>query len=106
LNFPFCVYLLTQFQAGDTDTIIEPDGESRTTIDSMVLLESTLGLDLNTIEGMEANTAFALADVEKLIDQHFDGDLSPAVEDALVAKWGQLMGPDVEIVVISVPPML
>jgi hypothetical protein len=65
----------------------------------MVLLESTLGLDLNTIEGMEANTAFALADVEKLIDQHFDGDLSPAVEDALVAKWGQLMGPDVEIVV-------
>lgn len=69
----------------------------------MVLLESTLGLDLNTIEGMEANNAFAaLADVEKLIDQHFDGVLSPAVEDALVAKWGQLMGPDpdVEIVVI------
>jgi hypothetical protein len=66
----------------------------------MVLLESTLGLDLGTIE---ANNAFvALANVEKLIDQQFDGDLSPAVEDALVAKWGQIMGPDAEIVVCIV----
>lgn len=63
----------------------------------MVLLESTLGLDMDTIE---ANNAFvALANVEKLIDQHFDGDISPAVEDALVAKWGQIMGPEDEIVV-------
>lgn len=63
----------------------------------MVLLESTLGLDMNNIE---ANNAFvALADVEKLIDEHFDGDISPAVEDALVAKWGQIMGPEDEIVV-------
>ncbi|XP_059469867.1 inaD-like protein isoform X2 [Neocloeon triangulifer] len=83
--------------AAESETIIEPDGESRTTIDSMILLESTLGLDLSTVE---ANNAFvALANVEKLIDQHYDGELSPAVEDALVAKWGQLMGPDVEIVV-------
>ncbi|XP_065340777.1 multiple PDZ domain protein-like isoform X6 [Cloeon dipterum] len=83
--------------AAETETIIEPDGESRTTIDSMFLHESTLGLDLNSVEA--SNPLVALANVEKLIDQQFDGEISPAVEDALIAKWSQIMGTEAEIVV-------
>lgn len=85
-------------QDGETETEVEPEAESHTTIDSMVLLESGLGLDMS-IPLEATNPLVALAGVERLIDQQFDGDLSPAVEDALQATWTQIMGPDVEIVV-------
>ncbi|KAF4524175.1 hypothetical protein B566_EDAN010631 [Ephemera danica] len=84
---------------GETETEVEPEGESRTTIDSLVLLESGIGLDLSGSPLDATNTLVALAGVECLIDQHFEGELSPATEDALQAKWAQIMGPDTEIVV-------
>lgn len=84
---------------GETETEVEPEGESRTTIDSLVLLESGIGLDLSGSPLDATNTLVALAGVECLIDQHFEGELSPATEDALQAKWAQIMGPETEIVV-------
>lgn len=72
--------------------------ESHTTIDSLVLLES--GLELMDGIPLEAsNPLVGLAGVERLIDQHFEGELAPSTEDALIAKWAQQMGPDTEIVV-------
>ena len=70
------------------ETEIEVEGESHTTIDSMVL------------EPLEAtNLDVTVDDVEALIDTNYAGQLSPAVEAAIKAKWGKIMGPDVEIVV-------
>lgn len=82
---------------------MEPEAESRTTIDSLVLLESGIGLDMTGGPLEASNALVALAGVERLIDQHFEGELSPATEDALQAKWAQIMGPDTEIVV-RIPP--
>ncbi|XP_069682015.1 multiple PDZ domain protein-like isoform X7 [Periplaneta americana] len=70
------------------ETEIEVEGESHTTIDSMVL------------EPLEAmNPDVVVEDVEALIDTNYVGKLKPAVEAAIKAKWGKIMGPDVEIVV-------
>lgn len=67
------------------ETEIEVEGESHTTIDSMVL------------EPLEATNPDVV--VEALIDANYAGKLKPAVEAAIKAKWGNIMGPDVEIVV-------
>jgi len=70
------------------ETEIEVEGESHTTIDSMVL------------EPLEATNADVMVDdVEALIDTDYVGKLKPAVETAIIAKWSKIMGPDVEIVV-------
>ena len=70
------------------ETEIEVEGESHTTIDSMVL------------EPLEATNAdVTLEEVEALIDTDYAGQLKPAVEAAIMAKWSKIMGPDVEIVV-------
>lgn len=70
------------------ETEIEVEGESHTTIDSMVL------------EPLEAtNPDVVVEDMEALIDTNYAGKLKPAVEAAIKAKWGKIMGPDVEIVV-------
>lgn len=77
----------TYVQDGE-ETEIEVEGESHTTIDSMVL------------EPLEAtNPDVTLDDVEALIDTNYAGKLKPTVEAAIKAKWGKIMGPDVEIVV-------
>ena len=79
--------LCTCVQDGE-ETEIEVEGESHTTIDSMVL------------EPLEAtNPDVAVDDVEALIDANYTGKLKPVVEAAIKAKWGKIMGPDVEIVV-------
>jgi hypothetical protein len=67
------------------ETEIEVEGESHTTIDSMVL------------EPLEATNPDVV--VEALIDTNYVGKLKPAVEAAIKAKWGKIMGPDIEIVV-------
>lgn len=67
------------------ETEIEIEGESHTTIDSLVL------------EPLEATNPDVV--VEALIDTNYAGKLKPAVEAAIKAKWGKIMGPDVEIVV-------
>ena len=70
------------------ETEIEVEGESHTTIDSMVL------------EPLEAtNPDVTVDDLEAMIDTDYTGKLNPAVEAAIKAKWGKIMGPDVEIVV-------
>jgi LEA14-like dessication related protein len=70
------------------ETEIEVEGESHTTIDSMVL------------EPLEAtNPCVVVEDMEVLIDTNYAGKLKPTVEAAIRAKWGKVMGPDVEIVV-------
>jgi hypothetical protein len=69
------------------ETEIEVEGESHTTIDSMVL------------EPLEATNPDVVEDMEALIDTNYAGKLKPAVEAAIKAKWGNIMGPDVEIVV-------
>jgi hypothetical protein len=70
------------------ETEIEVEAESHTTIDSMVL------------EPLEAtNPDVVVEDMEMLIDTNYTGKLKPAVEAAIKAKWGKIMGPDVEIVV-------
>jgi hypothetical protein len=64
------------------------EGESHTTIDSMML------------EPLEAtNPDVVIEDVEALIDTNYVGKLKASVEAAIKAKWGKIMGPDVEIVV-------
>lgn len=79
--------MCTYVQDGE-ETEIEVEGESHTTIDSMVL------------EPLEAtNPEVTVDDVEALIDTNYTGKLKPAVEAAIKAKWGKIMGPDVEIVV-------
>ncbi|XP_023705166.1 multiple PDZ domain protein isoform X5 [Cryptotermes secundus] len=69
------------------ETEIEVEGESHTTIDSMVL------------EPLEATNPDIVEDMEALIDTNYSGKLKPAVEAAIKAKWGKIMGPDIEIVV-------
>ncbi|RZF43874.1 hypothetical protein LSTR_LSTR007210 [Laodelphax striatellus] len=65
----------------DVEVGVEGEGESRTTMDSLVMLDAPTDLHL-------------------LIDNDdFEGPLEPAVEQAIQAKWAQLLGPDVEIVV-------
>ena len=79
--------MYTCVQDGE-ETEIEVEGESHTTIDSMVL------------EPLEATNADVMVDdVEALIDTDYIGKLKPAVETAIIAKWSKIMGPDVEIVV-------
>ena len=79
--------MYTCVQDGE-ETEIEVEGESHTTIDSMVL------------EPLEATNADVMVDdVEALIDTDYVGKLKPAVETAIIAKWSKIMGPDVEIVV-------
>lgn len=79
--------MCTCVQDGE-ETEIEVEGESHTTIDSMVL------------EPLEATNAdVTLEEVEALIDTDYAGQLKPAVEAAIMAKWSKIMGPDVEIVV-------
>jgi hypothetical protein len=52
------------------------------------------------LEPLEAtNPDVMVDDVEALIDTNYTGQLKPAVEAAIKAKWGKIMGPDVEIVV-------
>lgn len=64
------------------------EGESHTTVDSLVL------------EAVEANNVdIDLEDVELLIDTDYTGPLKPTVEAAIQAKWSKIMGPGVEIVV-------
>lgn len=65
---------------------VEVEGESQTTMDSLVLAEA-------------ANADVSLDDVELLIDDDYEGPLKPTVEAAIQAKWGKILGPDVEIVV-------
>lgn len=57
--------------------------ESKTTIDSAVLLDA-------------ANEAINL---EALIDSNYEGLLKPNVEAALQAKWSNVLGPSCEIIV-------
>ncbi|XP_046389110.1 patj homolog [Ischnura elegans] len=88
----------------DETTEIEPEGESHTTIDSAVLLE---GLGGGGVLGGEEESSPHQAlealnmdvDVERLITTTYDGELDPAVEAAVKAKWSKIMGPDCEIVV-------
>ncbi|XP_039276645.1 LOW QUALITY PROTEIN: patj homolog [Nilaparvata lugens] len=70
------------------DVDVEPEGESRTTMDSLVLHEHEA-----------LSRASDLEDVQLLIDDDFEGPLEPAVESAIQAKWSKILGPDVEIVV-------
>uniref|UniRef100_A0A1B6GQS6 Multiple PDZ domain protein n=2 Tax=Cuerna arida TaxID=1464854 RepID=A0A1B6GQS6_9HEMI len=65
---------------------VEPEGESQTTMDSLVLAEA-------------ANHDVILGDTDLLIDDDYDGPLKPSVEAAIQAKWSKILGPDVEIVV-------
>jgi hypothetical protein len=52
------------------------------------------------LEPLEAtNPDVTVDDVEALIDTNYAGKLKPVVEAAIKAKWGKIMGPDVEIVV-------
>ncbi|KAJ8883354.1 hypothetical protein PR048_015197 [Dryococelus australis] len=71
------------------ETEIEVEGESHTTVDSLVLEQA--------VEAM--NPDVMLEDVECLIDTDYTGELKPSVEEAIRAKWSRIMGPDVEIVV-------
>lgn len=83
----FNIILFPYFQDGE-ETEIEIEGESHTTIDSCIL---------EPIEAINADVV--LEDVERLIDANYAGDLKPSVEAAIQAKWGKIMGVDVEIVV-------
>lgn len=67
-------------------TEIEVEGESITTIDSVILNEAS-------------NPDVEVDDVDILIDSEYEGPLKPAVEAAIKKKWSEIMGPDVEIVV-------
>lgn len=67
-------------------TEIEVEGESITTIDSVILNEAS-------------NPDIEVDDVDILIDSEYEGPLKPAVEAAIKKKWSEIMGPDVEIVV-------
>lgn len=64
------------------------EGESHTTVDSMVL------------ENIEAtNNEIDLQDIELLIDDDYEGSLKPTVEAAITAKWQKIIGNDAEIIV-------
>lgn len=76
---------IKNFQDGESGDV-EGEGESQTTMDSLVLAEA-------------ANVDVSLDDVELLIDDDYEGPLKPTVEAAIQAKWGKILGPDVEIVV-------
>jgi hypothetical protein len=52
------------------------------------------------LEPLEAtNPDVVVEEMEALIDTNYAGKLKPGVEAAIKAKWGKIMGPDVEIVV-------
>ncbi|KAL1129915.1 hypothetical protein AAG570_012859 [Ranatra chinensis] len=72
--------------ADGESTEVEVEGESLTTIDSVVLHEAN-------------NPDVEVDDVELLIDADYEGVLKPSVETAIKTKWSKIMGPDVEIVV-------
>lgn len=64
------------------------EGESHTTVDSMVM------------ENIEAsNMDIDLQDIELLIDDDYEGTLKPTVEAALQAKWSKIIGNDSDIIV-------
>ncbi|XP_066905977.1 multiple PDZ domain protein isoform X3 [Halyomorpha halys] len=67
-------------------TEIEVEGESITTIDSVILNEAS-------------NLDVEVDNIDILIDSEYEGPLKPAVEAAIKKKWSEIMGPDVEIVV-------
>lgn len=73
---------------GESVVEIEMEGESHTTVDSLVM------------EAAEGNSVDVdLEDVELLIDTDYAGPLKTTVEAAIQAKWSKIMGPGVEIVV-------
>ncbi|XP_063241822.1 patj homolog isoform X2 [Bacillus rossius redtenbacheri] len=79
----------TDGEETETETEVEGDGESRTTVGSLALEQA--------VEAV--NPGVALEGVESLVDADYTGELKPAVEEAIRAKWGGVVGPDVEIVV-------
>lgn len=75
-------------QDGESTIEIEMEGESHTTVDSMVL------------ENLEAtNNEIDLQDIELLIDDDYEGSLKTTVEAAIQAKWQKIIGIDAEIIV-------
>lgn len=79
------------FQDGESTIEIEMEGESHTTVDSMVL------------ENIEAtNNEIDLQDIELLIDDDYEGSLKPTVEAAIQAKWQKIIGNDADIIVIYI----
>lgn len=85
-------------QDGESAVGIEMEGESHTTVDSLVMEGADANggdLDLEDIDLEDID----LEDVELLIDTDYTGPLKPTVEAAIQAKWSKIMGPGVEIVV-------
>ncbi|XP_073994431.1 multiple PDZ domain protein-like isoform X3 [Rhodnius prolixus] len=79
---------------GESTTEIEIEGESVTTVDSVVLHEATNVDVLGPTEEASCEDS-----VDYLIDTDYEGPLSASTEQAIKEKWYNILGPDVEIVV-------
>lgn len=71
------------FKDEESTARIDIDRESKTTIDSAVILDV-------------ANNDI---DLELLIDKNYEGPLKPTVDAALQAKWSNILGLGHEIIV-------
>uniref|UniRef100_A0A023F3W4 Pdz domain-containing protein n=2 Tax=Triatoma infestans TaxID=30076 RepID=A0A023F3W4_TRIIF len=81
---------------GESTTEIEVEGESVTTVDSVVLHEAT---NVDVMGGSATEQGSGEDAVDYLIDTDYEGPLSASTEEAIKEKWHNILGPDVEIVV-------
>ena len=86
-------------QDGEDETEIVLDGESHTTVDSLIL-EGVGGIVCydDTVLAAASLVDSSSPD-DPLIDNNYTGILRPEVEAAIRNKWMNVLGPDVEIVV-------